>query len=162
MKLSDLKNKRICLLGLGLENFSLAKYLVGNGMKPSILDRRQTRELGERCFELKKLGCDFCLGTGYLNDIQNFEVIFRSPGFLPNASFLRGLKNNSQVISPAELFFSLCPAKTIAITGTKGKGTVSSLIFHILKFAFQSGFFLPVKAALKPAERLRAKLFDIR
>ncbi len=133
LSLKDLKNKKVCLLGLGLENLSLAEYLAKKGIKATVFDRRSAVELGGRFEKIKKLGVDFRGGGDYLKGVSGFDIIFRTPGF--KTSELSNLKTNAILTSPMALFFDLCPAKIIAVTGTKGKGTTASLIFHILKMA---------------------------
>lgn len=126
MNLEDLKGRKICLLGLGLENFSLAQYLAKKGMRATILDKRVESELGDRYKKLKAF--NFLCGPNYLKYIKDFDVIFKTPGF---AGKLK-IKKNAIIITAMNLFFDLCPAKIIAITGTKGKGTVASLCHHVL------------------------------
>src|SRR3989338_6384171 len=133
MNLKDFKNKRICFLGLGLENLSLAEYLAKKGIKATVFDRRSAAELGERFEKIEKLGVDFRGGNNHLQGIADFDVIFRTPGFMDAGK--TKFKKSAVFTSPMALFFDLCPAKIIAVTGTKGKGTASSLIFHILKKA---------------------------
>ncbi len=128
MKIKNLKNKKIYLLGLGLENFSLAKYLAKYGIKVSVFDKRGDQELGDRRKIIRKIKSDFYGGPDYLNKVYDFDIIFKTPGF---AGELKQ-KNGAIITTPMELFFDLCPAKIIAITGTKGKGTVASLCHHIL------------------------------
>ena len=128
MNLEYLKNKKICLLGLGIENLSLAKYLARRGIAVSILDKRSSKELGDRYKTIKKIKAKFYGGLGYLDKISNFDVIFKTPGFVGKLE----RKNNAIITTPMELFFDLCPAKIIAVTGTKGKGTVASLCHHVL------------------------------
>ena len=128
MNLEYLKNKKICLLGLGIENLSLAKYLARQGIAVSILDKRSSKELGDRYKTIKKIKAKFYGGLGYLDKISNFDVIFKTPGFVGKLE----RKNNAIITTPMELFFDLCPAKIIAVTGTKGKGTVASLCHHAL------------------------------
>ena len=128
MGINDLKNKKVCLLGLGLENLSLANYLKHKDIDVEILDKRNADEIGERFKIVKKLCLKFYGGSDYLKHIFNFDILFKTPGFIGNLK----LKKDVIVTTPMELFFDLCPATIIAITGTKGKGTVASLCYHIL------------------------------
>jgi len=69
-----------------------------------------------------------------MDHLEDFDVIFRTPGisfFHPKIQ--QALKNGIEVSSQTKLFFQLYPAKIIGVTGTKGKGTVSTLIYEILK-----------------------------
>jgi len=129
MKIKDLKNKKICFLGLGLENLSLIQYLVKQGIKATVLDKRAPKELGDRYKKIKTINFNFYGGPNYLKHIKNFDIIFKTPGFIGNLKTKRGV----MVTTPMDLFFDLCPAKIISITGTKGKGTVASLCYHVLK-----------------------------
>jgi len=128
MNLEYLKNKKVCLLGLGLENLSLAKYLAKQGIAVSVLDKRSSKELNDRYESIKKIKAIFYGGSGYLDKISNFDVIFKTPGFVGKLK----RKNGAIITTPMALFFDLCPAKIIAVTGTKGKGTVASLCHHVL------------------------------
>ena len=128
MNINDLRNKKVCLLGLGLENLSLAKYLARRGIAVSILDKRSSKELGDRYETIKKIKAKFYGGPAYLDKLPDFDVIFKSPGFVGNIRAKKG----AIITSAMGLFFDLCPAKIIAVTGTKGKGTVASLCHHLL------------------------------
>ena len=76
MNINDLRNKKVCLLGLGLENLSLAKYLARRGIAVSILDKRSSKELGDRYETIKKIKAKFYGGPAYLDKIPAFFVIF--------------------------------------------------------------------------------------
>lgn len=131
MDLGYLKNRKICLLGLGLENLSLAKYLAKQKISVSILDKRNGKELSGRRENIKKIKTNFYGGPDYLDKASGFNVICKTPGFAGKIKEKRGVL----ITTPMELFFDLCPAKIIAVTGTKGKGTTASLIFKILESA---------------------------
>lgn len=128
MKLENLKNRNICFLGLGLENLSLAKYLAKHKIISAVLDKRPVKQLGERCKEIRALGINVFGGKNYLERVKEFDIIFKTPGFIGDLKTKKG----AIITTPMELFFDLCPAKIIAITGTKGKGTVASLCHHVL------------------------------
>ncbi|MBI2446668.1 MAG: UDP-N-acetylmuramoyl-L-alanine--D-glutamate ligase [Parcubacteria group bacterium] len=135
MNIKDLKNKKVCLLGLGLENLSLAKYLVKRGIAVSVLDKRSGKELGDRYEAIKKIKAGFYGNPNYLDKISNFDIVFKTPGFIGKLKLKNGLpagRHGTIITTPMELFFDLCPAKIIAVTGTKGKGTVASLCHHVL------------------------------
>src|SRR3989344_8526529 len=109
MNLEYLKNKKVCLLGLGLENLSLAKYLAKQGIAVSVLDKRSSKELNDRYESIKKIKAIFYGGSGYLDKISNFDVIFKTPGFVGKLK----RKNGAIITTPMALFFDLCPAKII-------------------------------------------------
>jgi len=145
MKISDLVGKKIAVLGLGIENLYLCDFLLKNEIyKNEVRDQKNLLEIEETfTFEEKKiLGSIkskllFVTGKGYLSGLDDFDYIFRTPGIsslLPE--IISAKKNRVIVSSQIQLFFDLCPAKIIGVTGTKGKGTTASLIAKILEKNF--------------------------
>lgn len=147
MNLTKLKNKNIALLGLGMENYALIKFLLNKKIDChlTICDRRNRAALGEKFKELKKFNhVTWQLGKKFKDNLDSYDILFRSPGWPLHCSGLRqARRKNKRIIiySPMRLFFDLCPTKNIiGVTGTKGKGTTASLIFKILKTAGKSIF----------------------
>lgn len=135
-KLKNLKNKKIALLGLGTENLAFLKFILKKKLKCEITvcDQREKEELGRRTsFGNKNI--KYSLGKNYDKNLENYDIVLRSPGYpFFSKNIARALKTNVDVISPIKLFFELSPTKNIiGVTGTKGKGTTSSLIYEILK-----------------------------
>lgn len=143
MKLKDLNNKTIALFGFGIENQAMLKYLLKAKVSAVFIvyDLRSFDELKERVKEFKKKKNIVWLFDG-VTDEKLFEatIVFRSPGwplFCPVVKKMQEL--NAIMSSPMQLFCDLCPTKKlIGVTGTKGKGTTSSLIAAILKTAGKS------------------------
>jgi UDP-N-acetylmuramoylalanine--D-glutamate ligase len=133
--IKDWKNKKVAILGLGVEGLSCIQYLSKNGADLTVLDRREKEDMDSDMHEnAKDLGVKFTLGKDYLQKLTDFDVIFRSPGFNRNNSeLLEAEKQGVMVTSLTKLFFELCPCPIIGVTGTKGKGTTSSLIYEMLK-----------------------------
>lgn len=147
MTLQTLTNKKIALFGLGVENYSLLKYCLKQKVKAdfTICDMHSLDELGAKFQELNKYANVFWqLGRSYDQNLDRYDIIFRSPGsLLANPALVLARKKQPQITitSPMNLFLSLCPTKNvIGVTGTKGKGTTSSLITAILKAAKKSVF----------------------
>ncbi|MFH1233798.1 MAG: UDP-N-acetylmuramoyl-L-alanine--D-glutamate ligase [Patescibacteria group bacterium] len=144
-KLKKLQNKKIALLGLGIENFSLAKFLLAKKIpcEITICDRKSKKNLGEKYEELKKhKNINWRMGKYYNKNLNKFDVLFRSPGwplFSPCIQKILTAKSlQLKVTSPMQLFFEICPTKNIiGVTGTKGKGTTAGLIYEILKTGFE-------------------------
>ncbi len=120
-ELKKLANKKIALLGLGLENRALLAWLKKHKIKATV--RIKDVRLNPR---------DFNRG------LEKFDLLFRSPGwplFCPGIKRARA-QGKTEITSALNLFFSLCPTKNIVgVTGSKGKGTTASLIDKILKDA---------------------------
>jgi len=106
----NFKNKYIAVIGEGVEGLSSAKYLKDKGADVAILDKKQ--------------------GENYLSDIHKYDLIVRSPGV--KLDLLNGV-SGGKITSQTKLFMELAPCKIIGVTGTKGKGTTSSLIYEMLK-----------------------------
>lgn len=69
----------------------------------------------------------------YLTKIANYQIIFKTPGISPHLPEIAAAKKNKKLItSQTQIFFELCPGKIIGVTGTKGKSTTASLIYHVL------------------------------
>lgn len=128
--------KRVAVLGLGVENVPLVPYLVDEDADVVVLDERTKDELGEAYQKLSKLPVHFRLGPHYLDHLEDFEVIFRTPGWkIPTKKRVIEVarRHHIEVTSAIKLFFQRCPAKVVGVTGTKGKGTTSTLIYEMLK-----------------------------
>jgi UDP-N-acetylmuramoylalanine--D-glutamate ligase len=119
--LSALKNKKIALLGYGLDNQALFNFLKSRKLNTDITIK------------------DFRLDpTGFNKNLEEFDILFRSPGWPLLCPGVQKAKQGRQteISSPLNLFLSLCPSqKIIGVTGTKGKGTTATLIYKILKDA---------------------------
>lgn len=137
--LVKLKNKKVAILGMGIEGIALAQFLHGQVGELFLLDRLSLDELlgSELGIVLKEIldkkEVKYSFGQKYLSELTSFEVIFRSPGISYNNELLTNArKSGVEISSQIKLFFELCPAKIIGVTGTKGKGTTSTLIYNIL------------------------------
>lgn len=125
---------KIAVLGLGKEGLDLLKFLSKSRIKLVGLDNKTARQLGKDYIIIKKLASNLCLGAKYLDCLTDFDIVFRSPGVPLNLPQIKRAKKCGVVFSSLiQLFFDLCPARIIGITGTKGKSTTASLIYHILK-----------------------------
>lgn len=131
MTKEEIKNKHIAVIGLGVEGYSSAVYLAKLGAKVVVLD---SREDIERPQELVDLGVTFVLGKDYLQNLSSVDVIIRSPGVKRNLpQLVEAEAKGVTITSQAQLFLDWCPAQVIGVTGTKGKGTTSALIYEMLK-----------------------------
>ena len=130
-----LQGKQIAVLGLGVSNRPLVKLLLEFGCGVIGCDRTPREKLDEEVLELEALGCRLSLGESYLDDIQA-DVVFRTPGMHPeNPALVKLRENGAEVTSEMEVFFEVCPCKLLAVTGSDGKTTTTSLIAAMLKAA---------------------------
>jgi UDP-N-acetylmuramoylalanine--D-glutamate ligase len=125
--------RKAAVLGLGLEGRDLVKYLLGHDFDVTIFDKKKENELDLGDIDKNKV--KLITGEDYLkNGLTGFDVIFRSPGvyrFIPE--LIEAEKKGIEISSAIKVFFNECPGKIIGVTGTKGKGTTSSLIYEVLK-----------------------------
>lgn len=122
----DTKDK-IGIFGGGVEGIAVAKYLKGKGYSDlTIFDEQEKVEVPE--------GVKTVLGAGAFEKAEGYKTIFRSPGIQPKKCATARAKG-AAITSPTQYFFENCPAKIIGVTGTKGKGTTSTLIYLILQEA---------------------------
>lgn len=130
---ADMKGKRVDVLGIGISNTPLIKYLVSLGAVVIACDRKNRNDLGDICSELESLGVTLHLGDGYLDELTG-ELIFKTPGMrydLPQLQAAR--ERGATVTSEVEVFFELCPCPIIGVTGSDGKTTTTTLIYQMLK-----------------------------
>lgn len=130
---SSVKGKNISVIGIGISNRPLIKFLVSAGSNVTAYDKRTKEQLKDIYEEFSALGVKFVLGEDYLDNLQG-EIIFKTPGLrFDHPSLLSAKENGSIITSEMELFFKVCPAKIIAVTGSDGKTTTTTLIHKMME-----------------------------
>ena len=130
---TSLKDRKIAVVGLGVSNRPLVRLLLEFGCDVTGCDRTPREKLEAEVLELEKQGCKLSLGDGYLEGIAA-DVIFRTPGMHPDNPALVTLRENgAEITSEMEVFFEVCPCRIIAVTGSDGKTTTTTLISEMLK-----------------------------
>ncbi|MBA3062552.1 MAG: UDP-N-acetylmuramoyl-L-alanine--D-glutamate ligase [Atribacteria sp.] len=135
----DLKNKRITIMGLGLNQGGLGVtlFLVKTGAQLLVTDLKTKEELQPSLEKLKDFDIKYVLGRHREEDFINTDMVIQNPAVPHNSKYLKiARKHKIPIKTDLDLFFQLCPSKNIiAVAGTKGKSTVSQLIYHIFKEA---------------------------
>lgn len=127
------RNKKLAVVGLGVSNIPLIRYLVSVGAQVTVCDRQQPVELESRLAQIAGLPVSYKLGEGYLDDLDTFDTIFLSPGIPKNLPEITALREQGVLFSSEmQVFFELCPAPIVGITGSSGKTTTTMLIGEIL------------------------------
>ncbi len=130
--ISFFENRNVAILGLGVEGKDVAKFLKSKGAKITVLDQKSKKDLDLSDINIKKI--KFQTGKNYLKNLDKFNVIIRSPGvYRFSKELAKAEKKGVEITSALKIFLDLCPGKVIGVTGTKGKGTTSTLIYKILK-----------------------------
>lgn len=140
MKLRDFNGKKVVIMGLGLypqgSGISAAKFFARRGANVLVTDLKSRKELANQIKLLRGFKIKYVLGKHSRSDFKDADLIMKNPGVRAESKFLKIARENKiPVETDVSLFFSLCPAKIIGVTGTRGKSTTSSLIYEILNSA---------------------------
>jgi len=112
MKLNELRNKKILILGFGREGQDTFKFL-------------------RKTFPKQQINvADKKLDRNYLKKLGGYDVVIKTPG-IPFKKLPPSILN--KITTQTEIFFDNCPGTIVGITGTKGKSTTSSMIYQTLK-----------------------------
>ena len=135
------EGKRIAILGFGLEGRSTYRYI--RGLMPDIrlhiCDRNENIGQSDK-YKTAESNDSWFLGHDYLKGLQSADIIVKSPGI--SLKELRGV-STARITSQTEIFLKAFRDQVVGITGTKGKSTTASLLYHLLiavgKPAFLAG-----------------------
>lgn len=131
-----LRDQRIFVIGMGVSNLPLIERMLDFGLNVTACDKRSREAFGEQLEQLEERGLNVCLGEGYLNALEGAQIIFRTPGLRPDLPQLRrAVEQGALLTSEMEVFFELCPCRIIAVTGSDGKTTTTSIIAGMLRAA---------------------------
>ncbi len=125
-------------MGLGLfgGGVGAVKYLASQGADVTVTDLRSAEELSASLKLLENLPVKFRLGKHYEEDFVNVDMLIVSPAVPNDSRFLQlALENSICIDSELSMFFRLCPAPVIGVTGSNGKSTTTSLLGEMLKCA---------------------------
>lgn len=132
----DLEGKRVLVVGLARTGVAAALFCVGYGAKVTATDIKPEDELGEVTGKLGTAGVALALGPNAPVDLNGIDLIVVSPGVAAKLPLLEKARSQGiPVWSEIELAWRFLRGKLIAITGSNGKTTTTSLVAHILKTA---------------------------
>ncbi|MEZ0287089.1 MAG: UDP-N-acetylmuramoyl-L-alanine--D-glutamate ligase, partial [Candidatus Paceibacterota bacterium] len=131
--LQALRGKRIGVLGYGVNHHHLVPWLTRQGFSVTVRDKNEkvTSEIE---------GVTWDIRADILSDLDQFDVIFRSPS-IPyyDAAIQKAVQKGIVITSQTKLFFQLAPCEIIGVTGSKGKGTTATLLSHMLTAGYTKG-----------------------
>lgn len=141
------ENNKVLILGLARSGYAAAKVLVKRGNKVILNDGKAEEKLDkEQIRELRELGVELIFGSHPDDLLDNtFDYLIKNPGVpIDHKYVLQARKLGIEVINEAEMAYRLLPdgVKLVAITGTNGKTTTTTLTYQILKKAFGDRVFL--------------------
>ena len=129
----DIKSKKVAVLGIGVSNIPLIKYLINLGVSVTAFDKNSLENLTDALSQLNGLPVQYSLGNDYLSRLNGFDIVFRTPGMRPDLpELVDAVAKGAELTSEMEVFMSLCPAQVFAVTGSDGKTTTTTLVYKIL------------------------------
>ncbi|KPK98121.1 MAG: hypothetical protein AMJ95_05845 [Omnitrophica WOR_2 bacterium SM23_72] len=135
------ENKKVLVVGLARSGLACANLLYILGADVSVTDHQDNEKTRSYKWELKSDAIKVELGRHSPEFVKNKDLLIISPGVPSDASPIVWAKQaNTPVISEIEFAWSLCTGTVIAITGSNGKTTVTTLIGDILKSNARSAF----------------------
>ena len=133
------RDKKILVMGLGRfgGGVDVVKFACSAGARAIVTDLAKPEALAESIAQLKGLDVEYHLGSHESADFEQADMVVANPAVPLDNKFLQiARKAGRKVTSQIELFFELCPAKIIGITGANGKSTTTSLTAHLLRSRF--------------------------
>jgi UDP-N-acetylmuramoylalanine--D-glutamate ligase len=128
--------KKALVIGLAREGLDLTRFLTKHGASVVVTDQKSKEQLQEPINQLNGVDVTYRLGGHSETDLDGIDVVYASPGVPPEHELLQAARTkNIQLSSLVELFFALCPAPILGITGSAGKSTTTSLLGDIFAAA---------------------------
>ncbi len=143
MNIEAFRNRKIAVLGFGIEGQAVLAFLLKHSLSAVVFDQKPFEEWDNTQQLLCTNGkVQTITGPTYLEELTGFDIAFRSPGIWRDSpQLLKAEENGLVVTSQVKVFFQNFPGLIIGVTGTKGKGTTSSLIYAVIKDALSSNNF---------------------
>jgi UDP-N-acetylmuramoylalanine--D-glutamate ligase len=138
--MEDLRGKRVTVAGLGRfgGGIEVSRWLVAQGARVLVTDRDPAEKLAESVKKLEGLSIEFRLGEHRESDFRSTDLVVTSPAIPPHNQYLKAARDAGvPVTTEIRLFIERCPcARTVGVTGTKGKSTTTAMIGEILRTRF--------------------------
>lgn len=134
MDINELKKKTVLVLGAGKTGIASANFLIGKANEVLLSESKNiTQELQEKINQLIKSGVKIEVGRHSDDFIKKSNLVVISPGISPNTEVIKKINSSDiPIISDIELAKSFIDKPIIAVTGTNGKTTTTSLITHLI------------------------------
>ncbi|QNL45571.1 UDP-N-acetylmuramoyl-L-alanine--D-glutamate ligase [Oscillibacter hominis] len=131
--LHSIQDKTVAVIGIGVSNTPLLELLAKSGISVTACDKKDREALGETADRLESMGVQLKLGPRYLRGLRQ-DIIFRTPGLRPDVpELLEARERGSVITSEMEVFFEVCPCPILAVSGSDGKTTTTTVISEFLK-----------------------------
>ncbi len=136
MMITDWQNKRVIVMGLGRfgGGVGVTRWLVRQGARVTVTDLASEEKLAGSLAQLEGLGVELRLGRHEEADFRDADAIVVNPAVPERAEHLQIARAAGvPITTEINLFVERCPAKTIGVTGSVGKSTVTAMIGHVLE-----------------------------
>jgi len=131
----EIAGKKVGVVGLGVSNIPLIRYLLSLGAEVYGFDQRKLEGLSQEVHEFRS-EIRLSLGENYLDELTGLDMIFKTPGMrIDHPALVKAREEGAHVTSEMEEFLKYCSARTIGITGSDGKTTTTTVVGEILKKA---------------------------
>lgn len=128
-----IKDKKVGVVGIGVSNIPLIRFLLELGAEVSAFDKRNFEDLSEEVQEFGET-VKLYLGEGYLENLKGLDMVFKTPGMrFDNPYLQKAMEEGAVITSEMEEFLKYCQGRIIGVTGSDGKTTTTMLIGEILK-----------------------------
>ena len=116
-----IKGKKVAVVGVGVSNIPLIKFLVELGASVTAFDKNTEEKLGSIVAEFKERGVEFQLGKNYLDKLTGFDVVFKTPSMrIDNKALVKAKEEGAYITSEMEEFVRYCKGKIYGVTGSDG------------------------------------------
>jgi UDP-N-acetylmuramoylalanine--D-glutamate ligase len=140
-QISAIKGQQALVIGLAREGVDLARFLSAHGASVTVTDVKSPEALAGSIAALDGMNVTLKLGGHSPSDLDDVDVVYASPGVPPENELLRAAATRGiRLSSLVELFFALCPAPILGITGSAGKSTTTSLVGEMFARADRDTF----------------------
>lgn len=126
--------KKVAVVGIGVSNIPLINFLLDLGATVTAFDKKTKEELGEVATDFDNKGVKLELGEGYLDNLNGFDVVFKTPSMrIDSESLVKVKKEGTYITSEMEEFVRYTKGKVYGITGSDGKTTTTTIISKLLE-----------------------------
>jgi UDP-N-acetylmuramoylalanine--D-glutamate ligase len=130
----DFTDKRVTVVGLGVEGEDLVRFLSRQGAQVTVSDAKNREKLGSRAEDVLRLGAQLSLGANDAQAIENADVVLVSQGVPLDLPPLQAARERGvPLASMVSLFLELCPGPIAGITGSSGKTTTTALVGEMFR-----------------------------
>ena len=137
-----IQGKKVAFIGAGVSHKRCIEQFVELGAQVTLCDQKKSIEdFGDYADTLRRLNVALSLGEHYTDGFAGQDIIMRTPGYEYFKPELQAAKAaGAMVTSEVELFFEFCPCEIVAVTGSDGKTTTTTLISKMFEAAGRKVF----------------------